>query len=65
MSSMTKIHHSNSNSANVSNTMERSKVNGAFANTTMKQDSPHSVLLMDAFNPPTNADIHGKSLFSF
>lgn len=41
--------------------MERTKANGAFANTTMKQDSPHSVLLMDAFNPPTNADIHGKS----
>ncbi|KAM7363690.1 zinc finger protein-like 1 homolog [Cochliomyia hominivorax] len=61
-SSVTKIHHSNSNSINnQNNTLERSKANGAFANTTLKQDSPHSVLLMDAFNPPSNADIHAGS----
>lgn len=58
-SSMTKIHHSNSSNNNQNNTLERSKTNGGFPNTTMKQDSPHSVLLMDAFNPPSNADIHG------
>ncbi|XP_061400918.1 zinc finger protein-like 1 homolog [Musca vetustissima] len=61
MSTMTKVHHSNSGSSS-SNAMERSKANGAvFANTTMKNDSPHSVLLMDAFNPPSGSDIHASS----
>lgn len=56
---MTKVHHSSSSNQN---TLERSKANGVFANTTMKNDSPHSVLLMDAFNPPSGNDIHGKYL---
>lgn len=46
MNTMTKVHHS---------TVDRNKSNGAyFNNTNSKVDSPHSVLLMDAFNPPSN-----------
>jgi len=48
MNSMTKVHHSTTN--------ERSKSNGS-----AKNDSPHSVLLMDAFNPPADNDIHASS----
>ncbi|XP_017475094.1 PREDICTED: zinc finger protein-like 1 homolog [Rhagoletis zephyria] len=50
---MTKVHHSSS--------MERSKANGVFSNQTTRHDHPHSVLLMDAFSPPSERDIHANS----
>ncbi|XP_067618794.1 zinc finger protein-like 1 homolog [Eurosta solidaginis] len=53
VSNMTKVHHSSS--------IERSKANGMFSNQTMRQDSPHSVLLMDTFSPPSDSEAHASS----
>ncbi|XP_004523316.1 zinc finger protein-like 1 homolog [Ceratitis capitata] len=53
VSNMTKVHHSNN--------IDRSKANGVFSTQTMRHDSPHSVLLMDTFSPPTESDVHASS----
>ncbi|KAL9899056.1 zinc finger protein-like 1 homolog [Glossina fuscipes fuscipes] len=53
VSGVTKVHHSSN--------AERLKANGAFNNINVKNESPHSVLLMDAFNPPSNADVQASS----
>ncbi|XP_054733350.1 zinc finger protein-like 1 homolog [Anastrepha obliqua] len=53
VSNMTKVHHSSG--------VERSKANGVFSTQTMRHDSPHSVLLMDAFSPPSESDVHASS----
>lgn len=48
---MTKIHHSNS---------DKNKLNGVFYNNNeIASSSPHSVLLMDSFNPPSS-DFHSN-----
>ncbi|XP_037943701.1 zinc finger protein-like 1 homolog [Teleopsis dalmanni] len=46
VSSMTKVH---------------SKSNGVFPTAAMKHENPHSVLLMDAFSPPTANDVQASS----
>lgn len=48
ISTMTKVHHAN---------IERTKPNGAYdiSYDKNKVESPHSVLLMDAFNPPNDS----------
>ncbi|ALC47418.1 CG5382 [Drosophila busckii] len=51
VSNITKVHHHN-----LSGERERIKANGSGDNA-----SPHSVLLMDAFNPPSSADLHASS----
>ncbi|KAH8310260.1 hypothetical protein KR044_000292 [Drosophila immigrans] len=52
VSNITKVHHHQQHSAGE---RERVKPNGADAS------SPHSVLLMDAFNPPSSGDMHAAS----
>ncbi|EDW16346.1 zinc finger protein-like 1 homolog [Drosophila mojavensis] len=47
---ITKVHHHSAGER------ERMKPNGG-----IDSSSPHSVLLMDAFNPPSSGDIHGTS----
>lgn len=45
---------------NIHSNMEKHKQNGVFYNNRNQTASPHSVLLMDSFNPPST-DIHANS----
>ncbi|XP_030369225.1 zinc finger protein-like 1 homolog [Scaptodrosophila lebanonensis] len=53
ISNVTKVHHHSAG--------ERSKPNGGPYAGSGDGASPHSVLLMDAFNPPSSGDLHASS----